>query len=152
MIDPVESVRGEVLRRIVESGAFSLDQIQRENAPAPETVPYCRLTMAQGAEWIPFSQGLMEKTIIAEIDIFTQEMAQTQTAGTLASNIENAFGLYDRKSEKRNLPMPGWTKAFAQVVEFGRGSATTEADRGLYRLPVLLYIRITFAGGANYEL
>lgn len=149
--DPVESVRGEVLRRIVDSGAFTLEQIQRENSPAPNTLPYARLTIAQGAEWVPSSQNYMTKTIIAEVDIFTSEMSQTQLAGSYASTIEQAFGLYDRKSEKRNIPMPGWSGATATVTEIGRGSATTESDKGLYRLPVLVYVKITLEDGAHYE-
>ena len=150
--DPVESVRGEVLRRIVESGAFSLGQIQRENTPAPGTLPYARLTIAQSAAWTPTSQEYLGKTIIAEIDIFTREMEQTQLAGSLASAVESAFGIYDRKSEKRTIPMPGWRGAFAVVTELSRGSATTESDKGLYRLPVMIYIRISLSKGANYEI
>ena len=150
--DPVESVRGEVLRRIAGSGAFSLSEIQRENAPAPDTLPYARLTTAQGAEWVPSSQNYMEKTIIAEVDIFTSEMSQTQLAGSLASPIEEAFGLYDRKSFLRNIPLPGWKGASATVTELSRGSATTEKDKGLYRLPVLVYVKITLEDGAHYEL
>ena len=150
--DPVESVRGEVLRRIVESGAFTLEQIQRENAPAPGTLPYARLTIAQSAAWTPTSQEHLGKTIIAEIDIFTREMEQTQLAGSLASTIELSFGIYNRRSFQRVIPMPGWKGAVAIVTELSRGSATVESDKGLYRLPVLLYIRISLEKGAEYEL
>lgn len=152
MVDPVESVKGEVLRRIVESGAFPLAKIQQQNTAAPKHAPYCRLTIAQGAEWIFTSQGLMEKTVIAEIDIFTPQMTNTQTAGSYASTIEQAFGLYDRESEKRNIPMPGWQGATAFVTEFARSSTSEESEKSLYKLPVLLYIKITLAKGAAYEV
>lgn len=152
IVDPVESIRGEIMRKIVAAGIFTLDQIQRENALAPQTVPYCRITIAQGTEFIADSQKLQSKTIIAEVDIFVNARTQTQYAGQLGAMVEDCFGLFDRSSEKRNIPMPGWSGATAVISKFGRGSVTEESDVNLYRLPILLYVDLTLAKGANYAL
>lgn len=152
IVDPVETIRGEVMRKIVNAGIFTLDQIQRENSMAPETVPYCRISIAQGAEFQADSQTIQSKTVIAEVDIFVNARTQTQYAGQLAAMVEDCFGLFDQSSEKRNIPMPGWTGTVAVVSKFGRGSATEESEVNLYRLPVLLYVKITLKAGAKYAL
>lgn len=151
IVDPVESVRAELLRKVVNSGIFSLDQIQRENTLAPEELPYCRFTMPQSGGFEADSQRIQSKTVIAEFDIMTQAMTQTQLAGQYAARIEDLFGLFDRDPEKAKIPMPGWSGASAVVTEFQRGTASTEADTNIYYLPVLLYIRITLQKGAKYE-
>lgn len=150
MVDPVESVRGEILRRIVNSGAFPIEAVQRENSIAPDVLPYCRLTMAQAGEWQYTSQRFSEKTVIAEIDIYTSSVGNTQLAGKLAASIEQAFGLFDRDPAKRSIPLPGWEGVTAEVVNIGRSSTSIEPDRSLYSLPVLLYVTITITPGARY--
>ena len=151
-VDPVESVRGEVLRRIVSANVFSLEAVQMENGPEPSVVPYCRLTMIQSGEYKYDSQKYMSKTIIAEIDILTRGLTQTQEAGQLAEKIDEAFGIYDRTGTKREIPLPGWTGMKAVVGMFARGTAKTESERGLYYLPVMLYIELTAADGAKFEV
>ena len=152
MVDPVESVRGEVLRKIVESGAFPLEAVQRENGNPPSVMPYCRLTMTQGAEWVFTSQQLCEKTVIAEVDIYTSSVGgNTQTAGKLASTIEEEFGLFSRDTSARTIPLPGWSGVTAEVTQIGRSSTSIEADRAIYSLSLLLYIRITMEAGAKYS-
>ena len=151
IVDPVESVRAELLRKVVNSGIFSLDQIQRENALAPEELPYCRFTIPQSGGFEADSQKIQSKTVIAEFDIMTKAMTQTQLAGQYAARIEDLFGLFDRDPEKAKIPMPGWSGASAVITEFQRGTASTEADTNIYYLPVLLYIRITLQKGAKYE-
>jgi hypothetical protein len=151
IVDPVESVRGEILRKIVSAEIFPLDRIQRENTLAPEDVPYCRFTMPQSGEWQVDSQKRQSHTVIAEFDIMTRAMTQTQLAGQYAARIEELFGLFDRDPEKAKIPMPGWSGASAVITEFQRGTASTEADANIYYLPVLLYIRITLQKGAKYE-
>ena len=151
MVDPVESVRGEVLRKIVQSGAFPIDSVQRENGNPPSVMPYCRLTMAQAGEWQYSSQRLSEKTVIAEIDIYTSSVGNTQLAGQLASTIEAEFGVYDRDPEKRIIPLPGWSGVTAEIVKIGRSSTSIESDRAIYSLPLLLYVTITMQAGAKYS-
>lgn len=151
IVDPVESVRGEILRRVVNSEIFPIEQIQRENSLAPEELPYCRFTMPQSGEWLADSQQIQTKTVIAEFDIMTRAMTQTQLAGQYAARIEELFGLYDRDSAKMAIPMPGWTGASAIISQFQRGTASVEADANIYYLPVLLYVKITLQKGAKFE-
>lgn len=152
IVDPVESVRGEAMRRIVQAGIFTLDQIQRENSAAPDTIPYCRITIPQGAEFAFDSQVRQSKTVIVEFDILTKALTQTQLAGQLAQRIENAFGFMSRSSSDRTITMTGWTGANAVVQKFGRGTASVESDKNLYYLPVLLYVSLTIGKGAKYEV
>ena len=150
-VDPVESIRCEIMRRVVSAGIFELDKIQRENAPAPDAQEYCRLTIPQGAEFIADSQTLQSKTIIAEFDIMTPAMTRTQKAGQLATQIEDVFGLFDRDPMKRSIPMPRWIGTSANITRFSRGSASVEPEKNLFYLPILLYIRLVLEAGARYE-
>lgn len=152
VVDPVESVRGTATKRIIRAGIFTSDQIQRENAAAPEGLPYCRITVPQGAEFEFDSQERQSRTVILEFDIMTKALTQTQLAGQLAASIEAEFGLFDRSGGRRSIDLPGWTGASATVYKFGRGTANTENGKGLYYLPVLLYVRINLNDGAHYEI
>lgn len=149
--DPVESIRCEIMRRVVSAGIFDLDKIQRENAPAPEAQEYCRLTIPQGAEFIADSQTLQSKTIIAELDVMVPILEGTQRSGQLATQIESVFGLFDRDPQKRAISMSGWTGAGATITRFSRGAASAEPEKNLFYLPVLLYIRLVLEAGARYE-
>ena len=148
--DPIETIRAQAMKRIVENGMFTLDQIQRENGKAPESLPYCRLTIPQAADFEAFSQEYMDKTIIIEFDIMTKAFGLTQTAGMYATAIENAFGMFDRGGTLRQIPMPGWNGVDVTVSKFGRGTAQVESEENIYYLPVLIYARITVQDGASY--
>lgn len=150
MPDPIETLRAQAMKRIVDAGIFPLEQIQRENGRAPEELPYCRLTIPQAAEYDMYSQEQMEKTVIIEFDVMTRAFGLTQTAGMIATAIENAFGMYDRKGSLRNIPMPGWTGIDVTVSKFGRGTAQVETEENIYYLPILIYARITVQDGATY--
>lgn len=151
IVDPVESVRGEILRKLVNSEIFPIEQIQKENSLAPEELPYCRFTMPQSGGFIVDSQKIQSKTVIAEFDIMTRAITQTQLTGQYAARIEDLFGLFDRDPEKAKIPMPGWSGASAVITDFERGTATVEADVNIFYLPVLLYVRITLEKGAKFE-
>ena len=148
--DPIETIRAQAMKRIVENGIFTLDQIQRENGKAPEELPYCRLTIPQAAEFDAFSQEYMEKTVIIEFDVMTRAFGLTQSAGMIATAIENAFGIFDRKGNLRDIPMPGWNGITANVSKFARGTAQVETTENIYYLPVLIYVQLTVASGASY--
>lgn len=148
--DPIETIRAQAMKRIVENGIFTLEQIQRENGKAPESLPYCRLTIPQAADFEAFSQEYMEKTIIIEFDIMTRAFGLTQTAGMYATAIENAFGLYDQKNKKNEIEMVNWNGVSAVVSKFGRGTAQIETDANIYYLPVLIYVQLTIQDGASY--
>lgn len=150
MPDPIETLRAQAMKRIVDAGIFTLEQIQRENGKAPDVLPYCRLTIPQAAEYDMYSQEQMEKTVIIEFDVMTRAFGLTQTAGMIATAIENAFGMYDRKGSLRNIPMPGWTGIDVTVSKFGRGTAQVETEENIYYLPILIYARITVQDGATY--
>ena len=148
--DPIETIRAQAMKRIVENGIFTLEQIQRENGKAPDSLPYCRLTIPQGDEFIADSQVYMGKPIIIEFDVMTKAFGLTQTAGMYATAIENAFGMYERGSELRSIPMPGWNGITANVSKFARGTAQVETTENIYYLPVLIYVQLTVASGASY--
>lgn len=150
MPDPIETLRAQAMKRIVDAGIFPLEQIQRENGKAPEELPFCRLTIPQAADFEAFSQEYMEKTIIIEFDVMTRAFGLTQTAGMIATAIENAFGIFDRKSELREIPMPGWNGVSVTVSKFGRGTAQVETEENIYYLPVLIYVGFSVKDGASY--
>ncbi|MBQ7404225.1 MAG: hypothetical protein IJW05_12405 [Lentisphaeria bacterium] len=150
MPDPIETIRAQAMKRIVDAGIFPLEQIQRENGRAPEELPYCRLTIPQAAEFDAFSQESMEKTIIIEFDVMTRAFGLTQSAGMIATSIENAFGMFDRGGTLRQIPMPGWNGIDVTVSKFGRGTAQVETEENIYYLSVLIYARITVQDGASY--
>lgn len=152
IVDPVESVRGEATRRIVNAGIFTIEQIQRENMAAPSTLPYVRFTIPQSAEFDFTTQNRQSKTIILEFDIMTRSLTSTQQAGQLAQKIENAFGINDRTGSNRKISLPGWTGVSATVYKFGRGTAQNESDVNIFYLPVLLYVRLDVGYGAKYEV
>ena len=152
IVDPVESLRGEAMRRIVDNNIFLIDQIQKENSIAPDSLPYCRITIPQADEVIFRSQRIMQKTVIVEFDILTSAMTQTQLAGQLASKIEDVFGLYDRDPLKKKIILPGWSGVEADVERYGRGTATVEQDVNLFYLPVLIYVRLTIFSNAKFEV
>lgn len=150
MPDPIETIRAQAMKRIVDAGIFTLEQIQRENGPAPEELPYCRLTIPQAAEFDVFSQEYMEKTIIVEFDVMTKAFGLTQTAGMFATAIENAFGFLDRKGTLKEIAMPNWNGVTATVDSYGRGTAQVETTENIYYLPVMIYVRLTIENGAKY--
>lgn len=150
MPDPIETLRAQAMKRIVDAGIFTLEQIQRENGKAPEELPYCRLTIPQAADFEAFSQEYMEKTVIIEFDVMTRAFGLTQTAGMIATAIENAFGIFNRKSELREIQMPGWNGVSVTVSKFGRGTAQVETEENIYYLPVLIYAVLSVEDGASY--
>lgn len=152
VVDPVESIRGTVTKRIINAGIFTSGQIQRENAAAPESMPYCRITIPQGSEFLFDSQVRQSKVVIAECDIMIKALTQTQLAGQLAAKIEAEFGLFDRDADKRRIALPGWSGASAVVYKYGRGTASTEDDKGIFYFPVLLYVELSLTAGAKYEI
>lgn len=152
IVDPVESVRGEATRRIVDAGIFDIDHIQRENMAAPSTLPYVRFTIPQSGEFDYETQSRQIKRIILEFDIMTRSLTSTQQAGQLAQKIENAFGINDRTGANRKISLPGWTGVSATVYKFGRGTAQNETDVNIFYLPVLLYVRLDMGYGAKYEV
>lgn len=148
--DPIETLRAQAMKRIVDAGIFSIEQIQRENGAAPEELPYCRLTIPQAADFDTFSQKYMDKTVILEFDVMTRALGLTQTAGMIATSIENEFGIFDRSGDSRKINMPGWNGVSAVISKFGRGTAQIETEENIYYLPVLLYVTLTVESGATY--
>lgn len=150
MPDPIETLRAQAMKRIVDAGIFPLEQIQRENGKAPEELPYCRLTIPQASDFTATSQIFSGKPIIIEFDVMTRAFGLTQTAGMIATAIENAFGFFDRKSKLREIPMPGWNGVSVTVSKFGRGTPQVETEENIYYLPVLIYVGFSVKDGASY--
>jgi hypothetical protein len=150
MPDPIETIRAQAMKRIVDAGIFTLEQIQRENGKAPEELPYCRLTIPQAAEFTATSQVFSGKPIILEFDVMTRAFGLTQTAGMIATSIEDAFGCYDRTSGLKSIPMPGWDGVTANVSQFARGTAQVETSENIYYLPVMIYVQLTIRSGMKY--
>lgn len=152
IVDPIASVQGEAVKRIIAAGIFESSAIQRENTGAPDVLPYCRVTVPQGGDFAFSSQERMLKTVIIEFDILTPAQTGAQLARQLASKIEYEFGFFNRDPEKRVLTLDGWTGVSAVISMFGRGSASIEKEKGLYYLPVMLYVDIEVEAGAKYEI
>lgn len=150
--DPVQTLQGEAIKRIIAAGVFESSAIQRENTLAPDVLPYCRVTVPQGGDFAFDSQTAMSKTVIVEFDVMTSTLSSTQTARQLASKIEAAFGLFSRSEKARVIELPGWSGVSAVVSQWGRGSASVESEKGLYYLPVLLYVNLRISAGAKYEI
>ena len=148
--DPIETIRAEAMRRLVENGIFTLEQIQRENGKAPDDLPYCRLTIPQAADFNVISQKYMEKTIMVEFDVMTRAFGLTQTAGMYATAIEDIFGMYDRELHKQRFEMANWKGVSAVVTKYGRGSAQIETEKNIFYLPVLIYVQLTIQEHAAY--
>ena len=149
--DIFTSVQNAVVKRIIHSGIFESSEIQRANTSAPDVLPYCRVTLAMAGDWDGDSQYRLSKTVIAEVDIFTKGLSNTQQSRGLASAIEKEFGRNSRVSTDRNLVLNGWKNVDAVIETFSRGTESAETDTGLYRTPVLLYVKVTVNGEAEYN-
>lgn len=150
-VDEIEVLRREIYRRITSAGILESDQIQLDNETAPERLPYCRITIAAAGEYAYASQGVMSRTVIAEFDVFGKALSDIRTFSSLAAAIEREFGKYDRDASKRMIAMPGFSGVSASVARYGRGADRVEEKAGLYRISVLLYVKISLTTGANYE-
>lgn len=148
VIDPIEKLRREILRRL--TNVLQLGQIQLENENAPAVLPYVRFTIAQAGDFSFDSQKRMSRIVIAEFDIIGESLSGTREIASIAASIENEFGLFSRIDESRQIALTG-TGGSATIELYGRGSAATEKDTGLYYHPVLLYIRLTLGDNEESE-
>ena len=143
MADEIEGVRRAAFKRIVEADILKADAVQLENEPAPNVLPYCRITVSNSAEYNFTSQRTMDQLVILNFDLFGQAQSDTRELSALAEAIDREFGKYSRDASKRMIEIPETENASGVVEKYGRGTGQTEADRGLYRIPVLLYVRLT---------
>ncbi len=149
--DIFTSLQNSIVKRIINAGIFGSSEIQRANTIAPNVIPYCRVTLAMSGDWDGDSQYRLSKTVIAEVDIFTRGQSNTQLSRGLAAAIEKEFGRNDRKGNGKNIVLNGWKNVTATIETFSRGTETAETDTGLYRTPVLLYVKTTINGKAEYN-
>lgn len=150
-VDEIEVLRREIYRRVVTAGIFESGQIQLDNEKAPDVLPYCRITIAASGKYEFQTQRVMGQTVIAEFDIFGSALSDTRNLTPKAAAIEREFGKYDRGSAKRAIAMTNFTGASATVAEYGRGTEHAESGTGLYRIPVLIYVKIELESGAEYK-
>ena len=150
-VDEIEVLKREMYRRVVAAGILTSDQIQLDNEPAPAVLPYCRITAAASGEYNFSSQQYMGRTVIVEFDLFCPAPGDTRTISTTAASIEAEFGKYDRSAAKREINLPNFQGASATVERYGRGADRAESGAGLYRIAVLLYVKIVLGSGSGYE-
>ena len=148
--DIMTTLQNSAVKRVINAGIFDSEEIQRENTAAPDVLPYCSVTVIASGEWEGESQTRKDKNVIVEFDVYTREMSNTQLARGLAYAIEREFGIKD--AVKRTIALPGWNGVSATVATFSRGAASTESDRGFYRLPVILYVNVTMCEDAEYSV
>lgn len=145
LADEMEVLKREVFRRLVTGGAVAADDVQLDNEIAPETVPYCRITVSGSGRYEFDSQKRMSQLVIVNIDLFGKVGTGTRELSQKGALIESLFGKYDRDAAKREIALSESPGVEAVVERFGRGAGMTESGAGLFRWEVMLYVRLVIS-------
>ena len=140
-----EPIRNQMRTRIVNAGIIPVDDIQFENRPFEPGER--RLWMAEfwgGGDDRIFTTRRNRFSTFIRYDVYVKDGTATYEAQRVIAEIKNEFSL--NSPDKRRILVPTSPELFVYVSYQSGDGGEKETDTSWYRVPIILYLDITYPG------